>query len=370
MHLVSLAVSDFRNIEEVSFQPAPTGTTVVTGPNGAGKTSLLEAIGYLATLQSFRGVPREAMIRSGAERAIVRGAAVAGDRMVEVEAEINASGRSRTLVNRQRVERRADLDDALRVTLFSPEDIAVVRGGPSGRRRFLDDLLAAVDPRVAPVVDEVDKTIRQRTALLRRAGGRLGPDLAATLDVWDARLDQAGALLADYRSALTERLTTLVSVHHARLSGRETAVDLRYRRTWDGSLLAALLASRPGDLARGMTLVGPHRDDLDISLAGLPARTQASQGEQRTLALALRLAAHELVTTRAGSPPVLLLDDVFSELDPSRAGALLAGLGDGQAILTTAMAPPAGVAVSRTVVMARGGRIEAAGDHSPVGGPR
>jgi len=340
VHLVSLAITDFRNIRSASIAPAPTGTTVITGRNGTGKTSILEAVAYLATLQSFRGSPREALVRSGTDAAVLRARTQVGDRPVDIEAEVQSGGRSRTMVNRQPVRRRVDLHDAFRTTVFSPEDIGVVRGGPAERRRFLDEALAVIEPRAATAVEEVEKVLRQRGALLRRAGGRLAPDLATTLDVWDERLDTAGTALVEARETLTARLVPVVAEHYARLSDSDLVVGVGYRRSWSGGLLEALAASRRDDTVRGMTLVGPHRDELELLLGGLPGRSHASQGEQRSLALALRLAAHQLATERLGSAPVLLLDDVFSELDPFRCRALLAGLPPGQSLLTTAQPPP------------------------------
>lgn len=340
MHLTSLTISDFRNIHQATITPASIGTTVVTGRNGTGKTSVLEAIGYLATLQSFRGSPREAMVRTSSEHAILRARTEVGARSIDIEAEISAAGRSRTMVNRQAVRRRADLHDALRTTIFSPEDIGVVRAGPSERRRFLDEALAVTDARAAAQVDEVEKVLRQRSALLRRAGGRISPDLATTLDVWDERLASSGTALVEAREALTAGLVPVVAEHYARLAATDIVVGMSYRRSWSGPLLQALAASRQDDAVRGVTLVGPHRDELELTLGGLPGRTHASQGEQRSLALAIRLAAHQLATDRLGSAPVLLLDDVFSELDPFRSRALLAGLPPGQSLLTTAQPPP------------------------------
>ncbi|MGA7417531.1 MAG: hypothetical protein WBW80_06020, partial [Acidimicrobiales bacterium] len=200
----------------------------------------------------------------------------------------------------------------------------------------------------------------QRAALLRQSNRRLGPEVAATLDVWDSRLALAGAALADAREALTHRLQPLATEHYARLAGGADPVALAYRRSWDGDLEPALAASRSDDLRRGMTLVGPHRDELDLLLCGLPTRTHASQGEQRSLALALRLAAHQLATERLGSAPVLLLDDVFSELDPFRSRALLAGLPPGQALLTTALPPPPEVDAAKTFVVGDNGSVSAA----------
>ncbi len=358
MFLVSLAITDFRNIIQLSIEPDPGGTTVITGRNGAGKTSVLEAISYLSTLQSFRGSPREAMVRRGAERAILRAETLVEGRAVTIEAEISTTGRSRTMVNRQSVRRRGDLHQALRTTVFSPEDIGVVRSGPAERRRFLDETLAVADPKAARVAEDVEKILRQRTALLRSSGRRLAPDVADTLDVWDARLDLAGTSLVEAREQLVEDLAPLARIHYSRLAGTETDLGLTYLRSWTGRLAEALAESRPKDVERGVSSVGPHRDELELTVGGLPSRTHASQGEQRSLALALQLAGHQLATERLGSAPVLLLDDVFSELDPFRSQALLAGLPRGQALLTTALPAPPEVEPGRVYGVAAGGRTD------------
>lgn len=357
MHLASLAVTDFRNLASTRIELDPEGTTVITGLNGAGKTSLLEATAYLATLQSFRGSPKEALIRRGADRAILRAETVVEQRTLIIEAEIQSTGRSRTQVNRQPVRRRADVHDALRVTVFSPEDIGVVRSGPSDRRRFLDEALAVVDPKAARSAEVVDKVLRQRGALLRTSGRTLRGDSATTLDVWDARLAEAGNNLVEARELLVGLLVPLAIEHYARLAGRRTDIGMTYVRSWDGPLLDALAEARDKDVQRGVSTVGPHRDDLELALEGLPARTHASQGEQRSLALALQLAAHQLATDRLGTAPVLLLDDVFSELDPQRARALLDGLPPGQAMLTTAQPAPPEVIAAKVYAMAEGGHV-------------
>ncbi len=357
MHLGSLAITDFRIIGSAHLELDPEGTTVVTGNNGVGKTSILEAVAYLARLQSFRGSPKEALIRQGSTQAILRAETEVEGRLVSIEAEINTSGPSRTLVNRQRVRRRIDLHDALRVTVFSPEDIGVVRSGPSERRHFLDEHLSVVEPRSFRCAEDVEKILRQRAALLRSAGRTLSADAAVTLEVWDARLDDQGTQLVVAREELVQRLLPLVTTHYERLAGVITDVGMTYVRSWDGALGEALLGARTQDLARGVTTVGPHRDELDLTLSGMPARTHASQGEQRSLALALQLAAHELATTTVGTAPVLLLDDVFSELDPHRASALLAGLPPGQALLTTALPPPPEVQAARVYEVVAGGQI-------------
>ncbi len=358
MHLVSLSVVDFRNIVGIEIHPDATGTTVITGVNGAGKTSILEAIDYLATLASFRGSPKESLVRRGMDQSILRGETMVGGRSLSIEAEISSSGRSRTMVNRQSVRRRADLHEAIRTTVFSPEDIGVVRSGPGERRQFLDRTLTVVDPKAGRTVDEVEKILRQRGALLRSSGRRLSPEVAATLDVWDARLDEAGTALVEARETLVEQLGPATSAHYSRLAGRETEVGLIYSRSWSGRLEAALGASREKDLERAASLLGPHRDELELSLDGLPGRTHASQGEQRSLALALQLAAHQLATERLGSAPVLLLDDVFSELDPFRSRALLAGLPPGQTLLTTALPAPPEVEAAKVYTISAGGQPE------------
>ena len=361
MILVSLAITDFRNIVELSIEPDPSGTTVITGRNGAGKTSVLEAISYLSTLQSFRGSPREAMVRRGAAHAILRAETLVEGRAVTIEAEISATGRGRTMVNRQSVRRRGDLHQALRTTVFSPEDIGVVRSGPSERRRFLDETLAVVDPKAARAAEDVDKILRQRTALLRTSGRRLTAEVADTLDVWDARLDVAGTSLVEAREHLVAELAPLAATHYSRLAGTETELGLTYVRSWSGRLSDALAESRGKDVERGISSIGPHRDELELAVAGLPSRTHASQGEQRSLALALQLAAHQLATARLGSAPVLLLDDVFSELDPFRSQALLAGLPGGQTLLTTALPAPAEVEPARVYGVEEGGRTDVVG---------
>ena len=257
MHLVSLAVTDFRNLASTLIEPDPEGTTVITGLNGAGKTSLLEATAYLATLQSFRGSPKEALVRRGADSAILRAETRVDDRTLTIEAEIQATGRSRTQVNRQAVRRRGDLHEALRVTVFSPEDIGVVRAGPADRRRFLDDTLAVVDPKAARSAEEVDKVLRQRAALLRNSGRTLRAETAVTLDVWDSRLDESGSRLVEAREQLVVQLTPLVADHYARLAGARTEIGMRYVRSWTGPLLEALAAARDKDVQRGVSTVGP-----------------------------------------------------------------------------------------------------------------
>ncbi|HVE45979.1 MAG TPA: DNA replication/repair protein RecF [Acidimicrobiales bacterium] len=343
MELHRLWLSDFRNYEQADLQIAPGGLTVIEGDNGSGKTSLLEAIGYLASLGSFRAAPREALVRRGAPAATVRAEASRGGRPLLLETEIRVVGHDRVQVNRQPLRRVRDLLGAIQVTVFSPDDLSLVKGGPGERRRYLDDTLVSLHPRNDGLCSEVDRVLRQRAALLKQAGGRLSPEIESTLDVWDAKLASAGGALADARAELVTRLEPEVAKAYDQVAGTAAVTSARYVRSWEGPLADALADARQQDLRRGANTIGPQRDELDLQLENLPARTHASQGEQRSLALALRLASHGVREAAGGSPPVLLLDDVFSELDEDRARALVAHLPAGQALLTTTGDLPPGV---------------------------
>jgi DNA replication and repair protein RecF len=349
--LERIELIDFRIFDAAAFTPEAEGTTVITGPNGTGKTSVLEALVYLGTQRSFRGAPREAMVRTGADRAIIRAALRAEEIPTLVEAEIVLGGRSRTQVNRKVARGRKDLAVATPCTIFSPEDLALVSGGPSIRREMLDDALGLVDAEGARAADDVERILRQRAALLRQAGGRVSADVASTLDVWDQRLADAGKILVIARERLVASLDQFVGPAYGRLAGvpNGNLIEQHYARSWTGELLSALTAHRADDLRRGVNTVGPHRDDLVVTLEGREARTHASQGEQRCLALALRIGIHQLVVSKTGLVPTLLLDDVFSELDPGRSRALVAEIPPGQSILTTAAPLPAGIDVAKIV---------------------
>jgi DNA replication and repair protein RecF len=225
--------------------------------------------------------------------------------------------------------------------VFSPDDLVLVKGSPGERRRFLDMTLAALASRNDALRRDLDRAIRQRNVLLKQSGGRLDEATAVTLDVWDGRMAELGDRMGAERAALVERLQPLVAEAYSRLAGVEAVVGLDYDPEWRRlGLGEALAQSRQDDLRRGVSTVGPHRDDLDLLLADMPARTHASQGEQRTLALALRLAAHRLIAERVGSTPILVLDDVLSELDEGRATALLDDLPAGQIVITSASPLP------------------------------
>jgi DNA replication and repair protein RecF len=358
----TLWLADFRCFADAEFRPDPEGLTVLRGANGAGKTSVLEAVGWLATQRSLRGAAREVLVRTGADGAVVRAESTMGERAVLLEAAIPAAGPARLQVNRQPVRRRSELAEALNVTVFAPDDLDLVQGGPAGRREYLDDVLVARHARLDALVTEVDRILRQRAAVLRQAGGRPDDTVTATLDVWDDRLAASGTALAVEREALAAELGPPASAAYERLAGESEPVTLRYRRSWDGDLADALLAARRDDIRRQVTSVGPHRDDLEVSIGTRPTRTHASQGEQRCAALAMRLATHALRRLELPEAPVLLLDDVFSELDASRAAALVELLPPGQVLLTTAVDPPAVVHADRVVEVAGGRLSGVAGD--------
>lgn len=355
MRIQRLELADFRNYEKAGVEFGP-GLTAVVGANGQGKSNLVEAVAYLATRESFRGVPGPALVRNGCERAFVRAEVEQGDgRVVSIECELPTRGRDRVLVNKQRLQRAADLLGVVRATVFSPDDLALIKDGPALRRRFLDEVAVSLHPGRDADRRDLERILRHKSTLLKQIGGRLGDETAFTLDVWDAKLADVGDRVGRARAELVEAVAPHVSQAYADLVGGASEVTVCYQPPWRSvGLAAALLDARADEVRRQVCLVGPHRDELDVHLGGLPSRTHASQGEQRTLALALRLAAHRLVTERVGSAPVLLLDDVFSELDAARSAALLHHLPVGQIILTTAGPLPTGARTERTLHVEQG----------------
>ncbi|MGH8891237.1 MAG: DNA replication/repair protein RecF [Acidothermaceae bacterium] len=352
MHLSQLSLLDFRSYASVELGLEP-GVTSLVGPNGQGKTNLVEAIGYLATLGSHRVAGDTPLVRAGADRAVVRGNVVRDGRSVLIELEINPGKANRARINKSPVPKPREVLGLLRTVLFAPEDLALVKGDPSERRRFLDDLLVARSPRFAAVRADYDRVLKQRNALLKTAGlaRRSGGADLRTLDVWDAHLSRAGAELLAARVELVEAIAPLVDKAYAAVARGSMPISIDYvsslgpevalepdREVLSAALLNALAAMRSDELDRGITLVGPHRDELLLKINDLPARGYASHGESWSLALALRLGGYDLLRADGGEP-ILILDDVFAELDADRRDRLadLVALAE-QVIITAAVA--------------------------------
>ena len=358
MHLRRLEVTDFRSWESAELDLSP-GITVLVGPNGVGKTNLVEAAGYLASLGSHRVATDAPLIRRGAERSVVRGQVVHLGRELSVEVEISSGRANRARVNRAPAKPR-DVLGLLRTVLFAPEDLALVRGDPGERRRFLDELLVARYPRYASVRADYDRVLRQRAALLKTA--RSGGDLR-TLDVGDGHLATHGAALLAGRLELVAAIAPPAVDAFAEVAPSSPPIALAYRCSVDtdsGSLEVALLEAlarvRRQEVERGVCLVGPHRDDLELLLGDGPAKGYASHGESWALALALRLASYRLLRDD-DVEPVLILDDVFAELDSRRRRALAEVARRAEQVLVTAAVAedvPDGLDGTRFTV-ARGG---------------
>jgi DNA replication and repair protein RecF len=350
MRLERLEVVDFRNHDTAAVE-LPAGVSVLVGPNGVGKTNLLEAIGYLATLGSHRVGQDAALIRSGAAAAVIRAAVRRAGRRLLVDVELRPGSGVRGRVNGAPVPRARDLLGVVRATVFAPEDLGLVRGDPEERRRFLDTLATQRLPRYHGSRQDYDRVLRQRNTLLRSAGGRLPPSALATLEVWDEKLASAGAEIWSERLRLVAELTPRVELAYQHVAGRDDLVEVDYVSSVAGdagltpdpaklaqALRERLVADRAREVERGITLSGPHRDDLALALRGLPARTHASHGEAWSLALALRLGSHRLLAEE-GEEPVLLMDDVFAELDRQRRDRVAeAAVAAEQTIVTAAVA--------------------------------
>lgn len=382
MFVTHLSLADFRSYP-VADVPLDAGVTVFTGANGQGKTNLVEAVEYLATLGSHRVATEAPLVRHGAEKAIVRARVQAGPddpRQLLLEVEIIPGRANRASLNRSPLRRPRDLLGALRAVVFSPDDLAVVKGDPSERRRFLDELMTSRWPRLAGVRSDYDRVLKQRSTLLKSLSGR-GPrpvpeEAEATLEVWDEAVARLGAELVEARLATLSDLQPLLQEAYADIAPTRNAASAEYLASWlppggdhtrddlAGLLVERMKQRRHEEIARGLSLVGPHRDDVTLALSGLPARGYASHGESWSFALALRLAS--LGVLRAdGVEPVLVLDDVFAELDETRRERLAQLTLSAQQVLITAAVPadvPALVEGRRYLV--------AAGENpTPAGGP-
>ncbi|HWC14598.1 MAG TPA: DNA replication/repair protein RecF [Actinomycetota bacterium] len=363
MRVERLELEDFRNYEHESVAFAP-GLNLIVGPNAQGKTNLLEAVHCLGGLGSPRSHDA-ALVREGAERALVHGDVVRGQRNIRIDVEIRAGGGMRALMNKTPVRSVRQLGDASVSVFFGPDELSLVKGSPEGRRRFLDDLVVKLRPARDKLRREWERVLRQRNALLKTAPrGRPG-STDATLAVWDEALIGAGAALTAARLEAIG-LAVPFAARRYQAVARRAGLELAYQSSWvdeafalqaleaphavDEGKLREMLADRLDEvrvreLERGISLAGPHRDDVAVRLPGtagdtmLDARSHASQGDQRTAALALKLGEHDLLTDALDDQPVLLLDDVFSELDPARRKWLAASVGDvGQTLVTTTSA--------------------------------
>ncbi len=359
MYLRHLQVTDFRSWPQADLALEP-GPTVLVGQNGRGKTNLLEAIGYIATLGSHRVATDAPLVRHGCERALIRVAVVNEDRELTVELEITPGKANRARINRGAVGKPRDVLGILRTVLFSPEDLALVRGDPGERRRFMDELLVLRAPRYAGVRADYEKVLKQRNALLKTAGkrrtGREDPYALSTLDVWDDHLAVAGAALLAARLNLIADLAPYAAAAYMGVAPDSRPAKIAYKSSLGEAmpegygapegpradeavlkevLVEALKRSRNLELERGVSMVGPHRDELDLILGEAPAKGYASHGESWSFALALRLGSYELLRGEAGEP-VLLLDDVFAELDRRRRARLAEVAAGAEQVLVTA----------------------------------
>jgi len=384
VYVTHLALTDFRNYESVEVPMVP-GANIFVGSNGQGKTNLVEALGYLSTLGSHRVSVDHAMIRQGQDSAIVRARLEHGDRQVLAEVQLNRTGANRAQVNRSPIKTR-ELPRYFSSVLFAPEDLALVRGEPSGRRRFMDELLVQKSPRLSAVMTDYERVVKQRNTLLKsaRASGVREGQLS-TLEIWDERLIAFGSEIIEARSTLIAELTPEVASAYASIAGEEHVAslssllsilsdrvdddaDLETAALRGGNITAqeaaahyknALARLRRAELDRGLTLVGPHRDDLVLTLNGLPARGYASHGESWSFALSLKLASAAVLRREAfAGDPVLILDDVFAELDQTRRARLAhAVAGFEQVLITAAVRDDVPEELDGNIVRIRAGRV-------------
>jgi len=346
-----VGLRDFRSWAHVDLELEP-GATVLVGPNGFGKTNLVEALWYSSTLGSHRVATDAPLIRSGAARAVVSTIVVNEGRELAVDLEIAAGRANKVRLNRAPVRHAREVIGVLRAVLFAPEDLALVRGDPGERRRYLDELASVRRPRIAGVRADYDKVLRQRTALLKSASGALhrgDRSVLETLDVWDSQLALHGAELMAARIDLVNQLAPEVEKAYQLLAPGTRTAAVAYRPKLEISLgeqnygaaelkealLAELARRRSAELERGVCLVGPHRDELELRLGDRPVKGFASHGESWSMALSLRLASYELLRSE-GAEPVLLLDDVFAELDAARRRALAGVAASAEQVLITA----------------------------------
>jgi DNA replication and repair protein RecF len=352
LYVAHLSLHDFRSYDDLEVDLEP-GVTSFVGPNGQGKTNIVEAIDYLSRLASHRVAADQPLVRQGATQAVVRAAVVRDERRAVLEVEINPGRSNRARINRAPLPRARELLGLVRTVVFAPDDLALVKGDPAERRRFADDLLVLQAARYAGTRADYDRVLKQRSSLLKTARVRGGAveSMLSTLEVWDERLARLGAEIMAARWRLVEELNPLLGKAYeavARGASRDDAL-IAYRPSFEvtgefeaaaleSALLAEIARRRQDELDRGVSLVGPHRDDLFCSLGDLPVKGYASHGEGWSYALAMRLASYELLRS-SGDDPVLILDDVFAELDTSRRAQLADLVAGAEQVLVTAAVP-------------------------------
>ncbi|GAA2239874.1 DNA replication/repair protein RecF [Rarobacter faecitabidus] len=373
MFVSHLSLIDFRNYENVDLELSP-GINAFVGPNGQGKTNIVEAVGYLATLRSHRVASEAPLIRAGAQRGVIRSRIVRGDRASTVEVEITPGKSNRARINRGSLVRSREILGILHAVTFAPEDLVLVKGDPDARRTFLDTLCVQLVPRFAGILADYERVLRQRNTLLKSAGPRRRASAGGsvdlrTLDVWDEKLAQLGAQITTLRHGVIKQLAPYVAAAYDQVSSSASVAAIAYRSSLDAHveqdeslelaptvaaatiearLLETLLKLRPKEVERGLTLVGPHRDDLYLSIDGLATKTHSSHGESWSMALALRLASYDLLTIGPSgddvewvpwaqdAEPVMILDDVFAELDARRRRSLVERVAAAKQVLITA----------------------------------
>ncbi len=347
MGLHELTLRNFRTFKELRLEPDVDAVTVFLSPNGTGKTSVLEAVYALATAQSFRTSSAHDMIRTNETQSEVHGVLFQNDRRVQVDLTISKGLKNTTkkmLINGNKPKSRIELADVLPITIFTPEGVGIVRESPENRRTFLTGVIEDKEPKTAVLMERFNKILKQRNALLYAFDGQTPTTSQKNeLDAWSSDFIDVSNEVLEVREKTIALLLPLVQHFYEELSESSTPIGVSYERSWLGDLSTALTRSLNDDLYRRHTTVGPHRDDIMLSINTRDARRQASQGEQRSIALALRLAGHNLVKQERGIEPLLLLDDVFSELDPLRSNRLLQLLPTGQTLVTTASPLPHGM---------------------------
>lgn len=369
MHVSSLSLRDFRNYQSADLTPAA-GCVVLVGANGQGKTNIVEAINFLATLGSHRTSQDSAMIRQHSEAAIVRVNLAHAERSILLELQLNRAGANKAQVNHATAKLR-DFPRYISTVIFSPEDLMLLRGEPASRRRFLDELIVQRTPRLAGVVGDYDRVLKQRNTLLKSARvSDVNEGNLSTLDIWDDRLIELGTeIVSERRRLLLDLLPPLTQAYQA-IAGEEHAVELSYKASveadsteiYASALRRSIESSRVQEIERGQSLFGPHRDDVEFSLNDLPAKGYASHGETWSYALALRLAAARLLRAESVlGDPILILDDVFAELDATRRERLALAVSDfEQTFITAAVAEDVPVSLMNQVYRVSRGTIEAA----------